>query len=470
MKHKWQTFRKRYIPSILPILDYWSWAVGGKLRIKRGMTVHIWDKGRYYAIWEKGGSEELAAHALNHLLKNVNNPDKVREEGIKAGQEVVKHCENFSKNVKNKNYNDFVSFFDELKLFYNTFTEKSMAYWLFTGELVEEKIKQLLQNYSEKEKQEILNIMTVSKVPSYSHVEEQDFEDLVEAAKKDGVDSKETKLGIEKFSKKYFWFPYEYVGPDVWNVKAVTRRVEENLEKSEVKKYDANISKKQQKCKEKFYLSNELIDLFEVLELVTVMQDDRKRLNAQACYYINGIVAGNLAKRFQISLENARYLEVSLLRSFLKDEDTELLRKELAERSDFFVVLQPDAGNEFYTGSEAKRHLKKLGIKVDVERVEVTEITGYGANKGVARGRVRILSTSSKVTDFQKGDILVTSMTTPDFVPSIGKAAAIVTDEGGITSHAAIISREFGIPCIVGTNNATKLLKDGDLVEVNATK
>ena len=59
-------------------------------------------------------------------------------------------------------------------------------------------------------------------------------------------------------------------------------------------------------------------------------------------------------------------------------------------------------------------------------------------------------------------------MTTPDFVPAMGKAAAIVTDEGGITCHAAIISRELGIPCIVGTRIATKVLRDDDYVEVNA--
>ena len=61
-------------------------------------------------------------------------------------------------------------------------------------------------------------------------------------------------------------------------------------------------------------------------------------------------------------------------------------------------------------------------------------------------------------------------MTTVDYLPAMKKASAIVTDDGGITSHAAIISRELGIPCIVGTKIATKVLKDGDLVEVNANK
>lgn len=68
----------------------------------------------------------------------------------------------------------------------------------------------------------------------------------------------------------------------------------------------------------------------------------------------------------------------------------------------------------------------------------------------------------------QKGDILVAVMTRPDYIVGIKKAAAIVTDEGGITCHAAIVAREIGIPCVIATKIATKVLKDGDLVEVNA--
>lgn len=68
------------------------------------------------------------------------------------------------------------------------------------------------------------------------------------------------------------------------------------------------------------------------------------------------------------------------------------------------------------------------------------------------------------------GDILVTGMTTPDFLSAIRKSAGFVTDEGGITCHAAIVSRELKKPCIIGTKIATQILKDGDLVEVDANK
>ena len=95
------------------------------------------------------------------------------------------------------------------------------------------------------------------------------------------------------------------------------------------------------------------------------------------------------------------------------------------------------------------------------------DISGFCANAGSVRGRVRIVK--SALDHFAEGDILVCAMTTPELVSLMAKSGAIVTDLGGILTHAAIISRELGKPCIVGTGNATKLLRDGQEVEVDAT-
>lgn len=98
-------------------------------------------------------------------------------------------------------------------------------------------------------------------------------------------------------------------------------------------------------------------------------------------------------------------------------------------------------------------------------------VVGRVASSGIARGTVTLLTDATVFTkSLSKGDILVCEMTTPDYIVHIKNTAAIVTDKGGILCHAAIVAREFGIPCIVGTNTATSLLKDGDLVEVDANK
>lgn len=93
-------------------------------------------------------------------------------------------------------------------------------------------------------------------------------------------------------------------------------------------------------------------------------------------------------------------------------------------------------------------------------------LIGEAASLGVASGTVKIVSNASQMGKVQKGDILVAEMTSPDFVPAMKRATAIVTDLGGRTSHAAIVSREMGIPCIVGTRKATTILKDGQEVTV----
>jgi len=94
-------------------------------------------------------------------------------------------------------------------------------------------------------------------------------------------------------------------------------------------------------------------------------------------------------------------------------------------------------------------------------------LSGAAASPGVASGPVKIVPDPSQIDKVLKGDVLVAEMTTPDFVPAMKRAAAILTDRGGRTAHAAIVSRELGIPCIVGSEKATAILKDGQVITVD---
>jgi len=103
-------------------------------------------------------------------------------------------------------------------------------------------------------------------------------------------------------------------------------------------------------------------------------------------------------------------------------------------------------------------------IKIEAEPI----LKGLGVSPGLATGIVRLVHGSEDITKVKKGDILVTTMTSPDLVPTMSKCAAIITDSGGQTCHAAIVSREMQIPCIVGTHTGTKILKDGQMITVDA--
>src|SRR2546427_10372000 len=98
------------------------------------------------------------------------------------------------------------------------------------------------------------------------------------------------------------------------------------------------------------------------------------------------------------------------------------------------------------------------------------ELKGLGASPGVASGKARLILNPGELGRVQSGEILVAKMTTPDYVPAMMKAAGVVTDEGGMTSHAAIVSRELGVPCVVGTGRATKALTRDTLLTVDGTK
>jgi pyruvate,water dikinase len=118
-------------------------------------------------------------------------------------------------------------------------------------------------------------------------------------------------------------------------------------------------------------------------------------------------------------------------------------------------------------------HISKMRKFYEEYRLKTNKkpiLTGTAIGDKIGRGRARVIPSVSQIAQFQKGEILVTRMTDPDWLPAMRLASAIVTDEGGKTCHAAIISRELGVPAIVGTEKATKTLKTGQELTVDCTQ
>jgi pyruvate, water dikinase len=128
----------------------------------------------------------------------------------------------------------------------------------------------------------------------------------------------------------------------------------------------------------------------------------------------------------------------------------------------YIVQTRPITTLKNQTKENAKQQKVELSIPIQDILLE-----GMPASPGIISGAVQIISTAKEISKIKQGDILVTQMTNPDFVPAMRRASAIVTDRGGATSHAAIVSRELGIPAVVGTEMATKILKNGEIVTVN---
>jgi len=132
----------------------------------------------------------------------------------------------------------------------------------------------------------------------------------------------------------------------------------------------------------------------------------------------------------------------------------------------YIVQTRPVTTTGKPKAKEDKEKLEGLGI----ESAKTHLLTGAPASPGIATGQVKIIMSAKEIGKVHQGDILVSTMTSPDFVPAMRKASAIITDQGGQTSHAAIVSRELGIPCVVGTKDATTTLKNGVIITVDGSK
>ena len=212
-------------------------------------------------------------------------------------------------------------------------------------------------------------------------------------------------------------------------------------------------------------LSGTARDLYDFIKIAIWMRDVRK----ESTYHFITVLSNAIREMFS----RLGYFEEAVIYTIYSDFTTGRYKSpgfkdELARRKRGFVVYFAKTGEEieYVDFNEAKREFYASIFNFETG----WNIKGTVAHKGVVKGYARIILSSQDFPKFHSGDILITSMTRPEFVPLMKKAAAVVTDEGGITCHAAIISRELGITCIVGTKAGTAIIEDGNFIEVDADK
>jgi phosphohistidine swiveling domain-containing protein len=192
------------------------------------------------------------------------------------------------------------------------------------------------------------------------------------------------------------------------------------------------------------------------------LRDRRKTMQQKAFYHMAQIFEeiGKIVNLSRAELESLRLEE--FLEEFISSPAAKQLIKQ--RQGGYLGFWSPGTGTWEWNGDIAQQNYHLLAKKYQ----PVSELKGCCACPGVARGPVRMVLNPRLQEKFVEGEILVTGMTSPDFVPLMKKAAAVVTELGGITCHAAIISRELNKPCIIGVIGATQVLHDGEWVEVDA--
>ncbi|MFH0870562.1 MAG: PEP-utilizing enzyme [archaeon] len=265
---------------------------------------------------------------------------------------------------------------------------------------------------------------------------------------------------LDEHVRKYFWLENNYVDTKYLDKEYFVRKLE-NLKDLKLAE-EPNFLKE----KKKFFATlkgrkyDKLKILAMIIEFLVSAQDYRKRIVMEASHYFNSLL------RRIAEMRGYQEDDIYLMSPYEIINDVKVSHEELAKRRLHQVWYYHDGKAELFTGEEANRAQGRIApLKMQEDK---SVFKGTPVYQGKVNGKVRVIRSINELPKLQDGEIIVTSNTTPDYVPFLRQAKAIIAEKGGITSHAAIISREMKKPCIIGIKHVTLMLKTGDIVEVDA--
>ncbi|MFH1030549.1 MAG: PEP-utilizing enzyme, partial [bacterium] len=263
---------------------------------------------------------------------------------------------------------------------------------------------------------------------------------------------------LKKIKNKYEFLSFDFCDTINWDLKHYANLVKEraglkNIEKQiyDLENYDRITNEKFKKSCVELALSESEIKVFNLIKFLGYYKWAREHEFQHALYNIK-FVQDELGKRCGLSsLETKYLLPHELEKALLEPEKYKKLAEERFKHC--LIVADKNKGVQIWQGEEARIRYEKMEFikESDEDFTKILSLKGTPARAGKAKGAVKIINTVKHNYKMEKGDILISQATTPDLLSAMKKAAAIITNEGGITCHAAIVSRELGIPCIVGT-------------------
>lgn len=336
---------------------------------------------------------------------------------------------------------------------------------------LESQIKEILKKNNINNIDSVFPHLAVSFKPVETAKEKDDLFDIAVKIQNGEIsfDSKELKDLIKNHYEEYGWIHSTLFLGELYSGQNIL---------DEIKSID---NSKDEKVKLERDRKDHLLEAEKIIDKIELEEDKEKvrflqeavfyrtaRLEwmNKACFIVRPLL-DEVGVKLRVSFDDVIYmLQDEIYESLKKGEIKFSLLNQIKERHKGYAYIS-DNTNEYLlvTSDKLEEWKEKFSHKHEDEIIK-----GIVTCKGEAKGKVVIVKDRSELHKVENGDILVTRLTTPDFVVAMRKSKGIVTDLGGITSHAAVTSRELGIPCIVGTKNATKVLNDGDLVELDMEK
>lgn len=273
-------------------------------------------------------------------------------------------------------------------------------------------------------------------------------------------DAKKRIALLIKHAQEYWWMQNDYQHAEKLSVKDFEKRLAEKSEPF----FWQNLAEQKKKLYQKYQFDLKTLQRLHQFTEMAFFRDIRKKATQIANYYIV-MFFETLAQKMNIPLQNSHFIvPFAEYKSFIHAETAFLKELEKRAQKGVWIVIAPDC-KHFDIETQKSQELFRL---VESQLTSGNQLYGSSACLGKAIGKAKIVLRQSDFGKFEEGDVLITGMTRPEFAPLMKKAIAIVCDEGGITSHAAIVAREMGKPCVIGTQVATKTFHDGETIEVNA--
>jgi len=303
-------------------------------------------------------------------------------------------------------------------------------------------------------------------------------EALTKAANWEDLSNEDVLSRINEVAKSYQWLTVNYAGSpplssaDVFKQlkdDAAVRNHDDILQAiEEVHSKVDRTQAAQVKLLAQYDFPEDILDDFSILREIGRWMDERKESMVRTNLALFKVLA-EISKVSGISKNELEWYTVKEIDNLL-ESDNRVSSQDIINRSTkavFVTEYDGEGGSylEIYTGDRASELSELLNSDSDEPLTGMVAARGHDEQESFS-GTVEVVLDAA-VDNFTLGNILVTSMTRPDFVPLLKKASAIITDEGGVTCHAAVVSRELGIPCIIGTRHSTKRLRSGDKVTLN---
>lgn len=328
-------------------------------------------------------------------------------------------------------------------------------------------------SFAQKEEREFLEIAKIiaQDKKAARTIKRLNLEDLTEKLKSESP--RLFSLLLAHF-EKWRWLAYGYKGPaydfnyflDRWQILFQQNVIPGDLLK-EITVKERKANREQKIIMRRLRFNKYQTSLIKLTQRLVFIKDFRKGALYHGMYCYEPFFS-EVGKRLGLTLRQVtamNWWEIidSLLGKIV------IKKNELDERLIGAVCYYDGQEYKILAGDRARKFFAKIS-KEKIVTQGINELVGTCASPGFARGMVKIVETTEDMGKMNQGDVLVSETTYPSLVPAMKKASAIVTNAGGLTCHAAIVSRELGIPCVVGTKIANKILKDGDMVEVDATR